>query len=212
MLTKINLTHQGAPPTYVLGVRITDDKDDPWTQRFNCFKKGDSYHVDRACRAMAKAVQSMNEFHGEPFVTVGAIPSRSTSLPDKHPVATLGRHVSQAMGWKWCPHLLNKKAHKSLHTITGESAQQRRYDEVHEAYRAQSRNGPPGAFVIFDDMATTGATLADIQRALLAANPYWTVRAVPLCKTTRLDFMVQSGLANVNAQLDSILADLWPCS
>lgn len=189
-------------PAVMLGFRITDDPDDPWTTRFNRVKERDPAAVAAAARTLALAFQTIR-IDGR-VVVVGAISSGDTVLSSDAPVHVIGKAIAQRKGWLWCPELLSKAVHRSIHGLSPASA---RDAEVMGKYQCRQIPGEAGTVLVFDDFCTRGATLQEIARAVTATNPDWQVKGAMIAKTERIGYWGEGNLSNNH--IDGSLDDEW---
>ena len=109
----------------------------------------------------------------------------ATEQDDSVPLSILSKSLASFLDAKYQPSLIRKN--KELEKSTGLNARQRQA-QVEGAYyvnSSDSRNqiNEESAFLIVDDVLTTGATTLDIKRAILDAFPSATVFVYSLVKT-----------------------------
>lgn len=182
-LPRLDASAAGA--LHTVAFRFPDDPQEKWTRRFTRFKQGEREAVASGSAVMAHALRSFSRRTEKPVVVVGAISSSDEELAVDSPVRRMGEAVEEATGWEWVPDLLSKSAHPPLHTLASATERDR---AVSECYRSEAAGGPPGIFLILDDLCTRGATFAEVRRALVAANPGWTYVNVALGKNEKREF------------------------
>ena len=202
-LIRINHLDVGDLSLLTVGFRITDQRDEKWTARFNRFKSSDAPAIEAAIRTFCTAFHNVRYPGDHRVVVVSAISSRHTSVVPRTPAARLGKALADSRGWEWHVGLLSKRLHPSLSSM---SSAPDRDSTVNGIYSASRIAGDPGVVLIVDDLCTRGATLADIARAIRQSNPEWRVRAASLAKTERAEFW-QGTLTN--AHIPEVLDSAW---
>ena len=106
-------------------------------------------------------------FPSDNVLLLCALPADQTTLPKGHPLWHLGNSIAQTRNWAFHPFQLQKRVHKALG-----KAQLSRKDRLKEVYGAYTYDGPSNfdLVVILDDYCSTGATMAEIARAVKASN------------------------------------------
>jgi hypothetical protein len=177
LITKLDVS--GVEALWTIGYRLTDASDDPWTVRFNQFKYRNIGAVEAGARTLGSAIQSGPLAEVRRGVVVGAISAADERLAADASVRALGQAAAEARSWEWRPDILRKRRHKKLAFIQDAGS---RDSEVAEAYTCEPLGGSPGTAIVVDDFCTRGSTMADISRAISAANPAWRVVGVVLGK------------------------------
>lgn len=206
MITTIKLDAVPGLRMYALGLRFKDLPDDPWTKRFNAFKVGDPSAVKAGAATLAFAMKHA-PWKPRRRVILGAISSKDTKLSPKAPVFALCQYISNALDWEWRQEIVEKKRHKSLHTITTSGFD--RDAAVKDVYAVTKLAGEPGTVMIFDDLVTRGATAGDIKRAFEQVNPGWNFASIALAKNERAGYWADKGVVISNSHMSGTLLNIW---
>lgn len=190
----------GIEALWTIGYRLTDVPDDPWTMRFNQFKYESSGAVDAGARTVASAIRTGPLAQVRRAFVVGAISAGDEELAANAAVRALGEAVAQARSWDWRPDLLRKRRHRKLAYLRDAWD---RDSEVAQAYTCESLGGRSRTAIVVDDFCTRGSTMADISRAIRAANPGASVVGVVLGKNE------SSAWGASNDQVPERLARIW---
>ena len=202
-LIRINRLDVGDLKLLTVGFRFTDQRNEKWTARFNCFKFDGGPAVEAATRTFCAAFDSVRVPEDRRVVVASAISSGDTVASPNSPAASLGRSLAQNRSWEWQPWLLKKQPHKSLSSLT---TAPNRDCAVQGAYFAKPIKGPRGVVLIVDDFCTRGATLADIARAIRESNPGWNVKAATLAKNESAEYW---GGQLTNEHIPEVLDSVW---
>lgn len=197
------LTHVSG--VYTLCWRFKDGGLDPWTQRVNAFKAGDSRAVRGACRVSAAALRSLNWTSFAPVGVTCAISSGETSLRAGQPLHVLGESVARTLGWRWLPDLLSKQVHRSLHSIPNAVERDQAVDGAYAAGPAAGLK----TLILLDDFCTRGSTLSDAGRAIKSSNPGLVLFGFALGKAETIAFAAQNGVTIGNDHVPVEWAELW---
>lgn len=191
---------------YALAWRMTDDRDEAWSKRFDAFKYAKQPAIRGACKVLPEALDGLR-LSPSPVTLVSAIPSGETALPKNHALQKLGIAVSDAMGWGWLPEALSKKKHRKLVEIKQNADE--RDAEVRDAYTAIPLTGAK-CCVILDDFVTRGATMNDAARAVRASSPSVKhVYGLVLGKNESRGWAGQCGIGLDNDHLPPDLLAMW---
>lgn len=191
-------------PALTLAFRFTDQSSDPWTSRLNEWKVGNAAAVRGACAAVTSALATLPL--RRPVTLVAAIPSSQATLPPNAPVAVLGQKISAVFGFTWAPHLLSKRPHRSLHSLTNSAE---REAEVQNAYTAAAGVPATGTVLIIDDLVTRGSTFGAIATALRTRSQGISIVGLAPGKTERTAYWHGIGRPISNAHVPVELADAW---
>lgn len=175
---------KGLTRAFTIGYRLTDVGADPWTRRFNWFKKNHMLSLHGGLEMMKAAVPGLVEGLGlDPSRTVfvPALSSRETEAREKGVLPVVAQHCAAEAGTAFVRDALRKNAHEPLHKAGGAAD---RYEILEGAgYRAKPIDAD--SVFVFDDLITRGDTLSHIALAILETSPKARVYGVALGKTER---------------------------
>lgn len=164
-------------PVYTIGWRIRDDPD-KWTRRFLRFKGGEKSDIHGGALVLRDAVLELQKHSvilGNRTGIAVALSSSKTVVDPDGPLGRVGSWLSKTLGATWLGEKLEKKVHRSLHSLSSSSD---RDSEVEGAYVCTSDLSAISHIVILDDLVTRGATLGDIIRAIRVAGADRAARAL----------------------------------
>ena len=192
---------------FTLAWRLTDQPDDPWTDRINGFKyrkvpdlRGAQAALDFALPDLLEAKQ----WHRTDIGLTVALSSEDTQINNRKFLPRCGRAVAGGVGLQWLPGLLTKQVHRPLHTLKWNERQA----EVDGKYTACGL-GDLEILLVLDDMITEGSTLSEIGRAVKAVNPGVEVYGAALGKCERVAYARERGHEINNERVPEEWADRW---
>jgi hypothetical protein len=193
-------------PVYALGFRLTDNRDEEWTTRFNDFKYG-RYRWGRAAvrgarAAVPDAVRTIGL--GTDVTVLCAIPSSAEVVLGTSRVAQMAAAIARANSWVWYPSGLRKQIHHPLH---GLGAAVVRDAEVRNRYAATGIAA--GTVLVVDDFVTRGSTLNEIARAIRLTSPSAKVCGLVLAKNESANFWKEQGIDIDNAHIPPHVTKRW---
>ncbi|MDE2721617.1 phosphoribosyltransferase [Candidatus Palauibacter polyketidifaciens] len=182
---------EGVTRAFTVGYRFNDDPADPWTARFNAFKRQPHAALRRAGAMMRDAVPSLVEGLAEDLGLVTSktvfVPALSSSETVASPGGVLWRlaqFCAECSGVEFAGERITKNAHEQLHghhDASKRSAILAAADFRSEEIRADN-------VLILDDFITRGSTMSHLARAMLERNPELLIFAVALGKTERRSY------------------------
>lgn len=176
--------HEGLAGAFVLGYRLEDRPQDPWTARFTAFKfDADAVSLRGGTTLMAHVAPLMVDALGltrHRTVFAAALRSGETSAAADGPLAEMARCCAASAGCRYQPALLAKDAH--LPTGRGGLSQEFRLLLIEDAHYRSALIDADTVFVV-DDLIATGKTLSLAATAIRDRNPGVTVYGFALAKT-----------------------------
>lgn len=177
----------GLTRAFTIGYRLTDDRDDPWTARFNAFKDKERTALRGAAAMMRDAVPVLVRGLGLEISKTVFIPALSSGETVASPSGVLWRltqHCAKYAAVEFSGDRITKKAHEKLHTYS--DATRRR--AVLAAADFRSKEVHAENVLILDDFITRGTTMSHIAGAILKRNRGLRIFAVALGKTERRSY------------------------
>ena len=177
----------GLTRAFTIGYRFTDDRDDPWTARFNAFKHQEQGALRGAAAVMRDAVPALVRGLGldtSNTVFIPALSSRETVASPQGILWRLTMYSARCAKAGFAGDRITKKVHERLHLHT--DATERR--AILAAADFRSKEVQADSVVILDDFITRGATMSHIARAILKRSRALKVYAVALGKTERRSY------------------------
>ncbi|MYD15232.1 MAG: phosphoribosyltransferase [Gemmatimonadetes bacterium] len=181
----------GVTRAFTIGYRLTDDREDPWTARFNAFKEKERVALRGAAAMMRDAVPCLVGGLVEDFgldrtktVFVPALSSGETVASPRGVLWRLTQFCAGRAAVRFAGDRITKKAHEKLHMHTDAASRTAilaAADFTSEAIRADN-------VLILDDFITSGNTMSHLAGAILKRNPGLRIFAVALGKTERIRY------------------------
>ena len=196
--------------SYAMTYRFTDDRDDPWTARFNEFKFGRTIPSLNAMRSVATvAVTYLLEclgLAGPNTVFVSVLGSGQTMSTPGGRMENVTASCAQSSGCSLDLSVLRKRPYESL------SASQLSASERWERLDAAQYNAEvvtAKTFILFDDVITTGSTIGHVAQTLKQANPGADVYGVALAKAEGREFNRNRGIELTNGHVPTQWEGVW---
>lgn len=178
----------GVTRAFTIGYRLTDDRDDPWTARFNAFKEKERAALRGGAAMMRDAVPrlvgGLVEDHGLDTSKTVFVPALSSGETVASPAGVLWRLTRFCASWAgvgFAGDRITKKAHEKLHLQTDAASRR----SILAAADFRSAQMHADNVLILDDFITSGNTMSHLAGAILKRNPGLRVFAVALGKTER---------------------------
>lgn len=178
----------GVTRAFTIGYRLTDDREDPWTARFNAFKEKERAALRGGAAMMRDAVPCLvGGLVGDlgldtsKTVFVPALSSRETVASPRGVLWRLTQFCADCAAVGFAGDRITKKAHERLHMHT--DAARRR--AILAAADFRSKQIHADNVLILDDFITGGSTMSHLAAAILKRNPGLRIFAVALGKTER---------------------------
>lgn len=178
----------GVTRAFTIGYRLTDDREDPWTARFNAFKEKKRAALRGGAAMMRDAVPclvgGLVEDLGLDTSKTVFVPALSSGETIASPAGVLWRltqFCASGAALGFAADRITKKAHESLHMYTDVAS--RRGILAAADFRSEEIHAEN--VLILDDFITTGNTMSHLARAILKRNPGLRIFAVALGKTER---------------------------
>ncbi len=188
-LTNLDV-REGLTSCFTIGYRITGDRTDNWTSRFNRFKFDQSVNSTAfygAINLMEVSVPILVDELGlgsSETVFVPALSSGETIASENGVISCLTRHCARALSLRFKQDTITKEVHDPLHRYL--RADKRR--EILDKANYKSKRIRTNNILIFDDFITRGDTLSHIAQAIHDKNPTVCVYGIALGKTDRREF------------------------
>ena len=179
--------NKGLTRAFTIAYRLTDEPTDPWTARFNAFKKQERAALRSAAALMRDAVPVLVkalEFKAETTVFVPALRSGETVAQPVGVLWQLTNYAATCAGVGFTGDSITKKPHASLHSQPDVASRR----TVLAVAEFKSKQIQADTVMIFDDLITSGATMSHIAGAILKRNPKARVFAVALGKAERREY------------------------
>lgn len=176
---------QGISHTYALGYRLTDNSQEPWTERFNRFKLNQKIAVYGGAKLFYGATPSLMQAIDVDMadtVFVPALSSGETTAKASRAIPYITKKCASLVGADFELGALKKNAHKKIHNLY--TAEERGAELDKAEYSSAKLQA--GHVFVFDDFVTRGDTLSRIALAVLAENPKAKVYGIALAKTERV--------------------------
>ena len=177
----------GVTRAFTIGYRLTDDRDDPWTARFNAFKGKEPTALRGGAAMMRDAVPCLVGGLGDigldtsKTVFVPALSSGETVASPRSVLWRLTQFCANRAAVGFAGDRVTKKAHERLHMHT--DAASRRAILAAADFRSEEIHADN--VLILDDFITSGNTMSHLAGAILKRNPGLRIFAVALGKTER---------------------------
>jgi len=172
---------------FTIGYRLTDDRDDPWTARFNAFKEGERTALRGAAAMMRDAVPGLVRGLRLDFAKTVLIPALSSGETVASPSGVLWRLTQYCASYaavEFAGDRITKKAHEKLHMHSDATRRQ----AILAAADFRSKELHAENVLILDDFITRGTTMSQIAGAILKRNRGLRIFAVALGKTERRSY------------------------
>ncbi len=167
------------------GYRFTDEPGERWTAFVNRVKANNSTAIERAATVLKGAVDKI-QLPRNPVLVVPILGSHDTSTKTSSAVSRLAAAIGELDGFTYCPALLRKTAHRSLHNLRSASSRDAEVEDKYKSRRfAEIGVGSVGCVLLVDDLVTRGTTMNDAARAIRAANGKVSMYGVALGKSER---------------------------
>lgn len=199
-------------PVLALGYRFTGSPHDSWTHKFNAFKFGGSdaersAALNGAVNALTAGLGALT-FPSPPIGVVCVHGHAATGLEPLSQVAMLAYNVARNVGFKWCGDYVTKLQHRALKTIRDADE---RDGEVANKYTSAVLPNGLKTIIVVDDFTTRGATIGEVARAVVAANPGKAVYGLVLAKNESPSYYQSVMNADLtNAHIQPQVAAKWP--
>ena len=198
----------GLTRAFTIGYRLTDDRADPWTRRFNGFKDKRLAALRGGAEVMGSAVPSLVRGLGLDAANTVFVPALSSgeTVASENGVLWRLTHYCAAMAQVgFVGDAITKRAHERLHRYSNVDRRREILDG------AEFRSGRIGAvnIVAFDDFITRGATMSHIAQAILAANRGVRIYGVALGKTERRSYWQRFDVEISNAHVPQRWERIW---
>ncbi len=193
----------GITHSFALGYRLTDNGQEPWTQRFNRFKANQIGALYGGARLLYAAVPRLIQTMGTDIrdcVFVPALSSSETVAAEKRAIPIIAKETARLVGARFELGALSKNPHGRIHNLYSAES---RNAELDKAQYKSTNLGARQVFV-FDDFITRGDTLSRIALAIHAANPQVNVYGIALAKTERIDFCPNPTNDQMSAEWNTI--------
>ena len=181
----------GVTRAFTIGYRLTDDRDDPWTARFNAFKEKERAALRSGAAMMRDAVPCLVEGLVEDFgldtsktVFVPALSSGETVASPCGVLWRLTRFCANRAAVGFAGDRITKKVHEKLHMYTDAASRR----AILAAADFKSEEIHADNVLILDDFITSGNTMSHLAGAILKRNPGLRIFAVALGKTERIRY------------------------
>ena len=182
---------EGLTRAFTVGYRLTDVGADPWTRRFNRFKKNQMRSLHGGLEMMKAAVPGLVDGLGlDPSRTVfvPALSSRETVARKKGVLPVVAQQCAAEAGTAFVRDALSKNAHEPLHKAGGAVDR----CEILEGAGYRAKPIDADSVFVFDDLITRGDTLSHVARAILKTSPKARVYGVALGKTERRSYQQET--------------------
>jgi hypothetical protein len=171
-----------------LGYRFTDDSSERWTAFVNRVKNNQDGAVGRAEDVLRTAVSGI-QFPNKPVIVVAILGSGDTSTRQGSAVPRLAASVGSLDGYVYCPTLLRKERHRSLHGLRSAASRDAEVDGKYRSARFRDIGiQRVGCVLLVDDLVTRGTTMNDAARSIRETNGNVPVFGVALGKTDRRSY------------------------
>ena len=187
-----------------------EDRNDKWSRTILDFKNGDDKALEVVTSLLVERLPCLLDDLDlpqlQPVNLVTALSAEDTEANPNRPLFKLVSSMAARMGGRfhfrrW---LLKKRHHQKIFPLSPEA----RVDTVHGKYTVETeardkfyvemRRIDNCVFLILDDFVTSGATLAEISRALHGAYPGASIHAAALAKHVYSDVLKSVGYATFN--------------
>lgn len=199
----------GLACSYTIGYRVTDDRHEDWTARFNRFKVPDGAAVYGGVNMMRVTVPLLMHhlrLDSPTTVFVPALASHETVASKKGALSAMTHVCAKKTKAGFVSDAITKKAHRPLHKIRGFEKRSEILDEAE--YKCKIINAEN--IFVFDDFITSGNTLSHIAQAIHKTNQKINVYGVGLGKTERRNHLKGPyGSETPNSHVPKKWEELW---
>lgn len=180
-----------------------DNPHDRWSREVLGFKNGEAEAVESVTALLSHRLPRLLDDLGLPrgrqIDLVTALSAADARENPGHPLYRLASALEDKIGGcRFRRGLLRKAPHERLQFLqdfrSRDAAVAGKY-RIDPGVHVGRRAGSNPVFLILDDFATRGATLADIARAITSAWPAATVHALALAKNVYQDILLSMGYA-----------------
>ena len=180
-----------------------DNPDDKWSREVLGFKNGEAEAVESVTalllHRLPRLLNDVGLPRGRQIDLVTALSAADTKGIPGRPLYRLASALEDKIdGCRFRRGLLRKVPHERLQVLRGSESRDATVAGkywIDTGVHMGERAGSNPVFLILDDFATRGATLADIARAITRARPAATVHAVALAKNIYRDILLSLGYA-----------------
>ncbi len=181
----------GLTRAFTIGYRLTDDREDPWTARFNAFKAKERTALRGGAAMMRDAVPRLvGGLVGDlgldtsKTVFVPALSSGETVASSGGVLWRLTRYCARCAAVGFAGDRITKKPHEKLHMHSEATSRK----AILAAADFASKEIHADNVLILDDFITSGNTMSHLAGAILRRSPGLRVFAVALGKTERVRY------------------------